>query len=131
MSRSRLAAVITFLTLVNAIGIAAETYRGNTRSRVFHQSSCRYYTCKNCTATFASTSEAVNHGFRPCSVCRPGGNEAPAAADVESAYSGNISSRKFHRASCRYASCKNCTAKFESRQQAIDAGYTPGGCCDP
>ena len=110
---------------------AAEPYRGNTKSQVFHQSSCRYYACKNCTATFGSVSEAVKRGYRPCGTCRPGGGETQNVTSGESAYSGNVSSRKFHRASCRYASCKNCTAKFETRREAIDAGFTPGGCCDP
>lgn len=112
--------------LVPALAVLAETYRGNTQSRVFHQSSCRYYSCKNCTATFASAAEARKHGYRPCGVCEPG-DEAPRAET----YSGNTSSRKFHRGSCRQASCANCTAKFDTRQEAIDAGYVPGGCCRP
>lgn len=111
--------------LVPALALLAETYRGNTQSRVFHQSSCRYYTCRNCTATFGSAAEARKHGYRPCGVCQPGDT---AAAKT---YSGNTSSRKFHRGSCRYASCASCTAKFETRQEAIKAGYVPGGCCRP
>lgn len=47
------------------------------------------------------------------------------------AYSANTKSRKFHSAGCKYASCPNCTAKFASREEAIAAGYHPGGCCDP
>jgi metal binding Ada-like protein len=108
---------------------AGEVYRGNTQTRVFHQTSCRYYTCKNCTATFASAADAVDHGYRPCGVCEPAGGGRTEA--VTAAFTGNTGSRKFHRASCRYASCKNCTAKFDTRREAIDAGYVPGGCCDP
>jgi len=120
--------VIVFAVLIlGAITAArAETYSGNTKSRVFHQSSCRYYACKNCTARFASAGEAVERGYRACGICRPAGKQT-----TEEAYSGNTRSRKFHRASCRYASCANCTAKFKSRQEAIDAGYVPGGCCKP
>jgi hypothetical protein len=122
---------ISFAVLAALAAGAAERYRGNTQSHVFHQSSCRYYTCKNCTATFNTASEAVKRGYRACGVCRPGGGDTQNVTTNEAAYSGNVSSRKFHRGSCRYASCKNCTAKFGSRKEAIDAGYTPGGCCDP
>lgn len=123
---------VSFAAILVALATAAfaATYRGNTQSRVFHQSTCRYYTCKNCTVEFSSSAEAIERGYRPCGVCRPGGGEST-AAQVESGYSGNTSSRKFHRASCRYASCKNCTAKFASRDEAIRAGYAPGGCCNP
>lgn len=122
--------VFLALLLVGAVASAAATYRGNTQSHVFHQSSCRYYACKNCTAIFNSPSEAVERGYRPCGVCHPGGSSS-SAANIESSYVGNTSSHKFHRASCRYAACKNCSAKFASRDEAIKAGYSPGGCCRP
>lgn len=110
---------------------ASEGFRGNTNSHVFHQSSCRYYTCKNCTAKFATAAEAIENGYRPCGICEPGDSAAPKAKSSDSRFSGNTNTHKFHKASCRYATCKNCTAKFETRQEAIDAGYAPGGCCDP
>lgn len=117
-----------FLT---AIVAGAQVYRGNTQTGVFHQSSCRYYTCKNCTATFASPAEAIEHGYRACGVCEPGSGSSAKSKSVEANYAGNTNTGKFHRSSCRYATCKNCTAKFDTRQAAIDAGYVPGGCCDP
>ena len=46
-------------------------YQGNVKSRVFHQPGCRYYGCKNCTATFSSRDEAIQAGYRPCKVCAP------------------------------------------------------------
>jgi hypothetical protein len=49
----------------------------------------------------------------------------------EAAYTGNANTHRFHRLSCRYASCTNCTAQFATRQEALDAGYRPGGCCNP
>ena len=127
-------AFVVFVAVVVLAGVmagAAETYSGNTKSQVFHQSSCRYYACKNCTARFGSPSEAVNRGYRPCGICEPGGTRGQSSQKAEDGYSGNTRSRKFHRASCRYASCPNCTARFTSRQAAIDAGYVPGGCCKP
>jgi len=46
-------------------------------------------------------------------------------------YHGNVRSHKFHRPGCRYYNCKNCTARFTSRQEAIKAGYVPCKVCKP
>jgi hypothetical protein len=56
---------------------------------------------------------------------------APMAEPVKASYVGNTNTHKFHKKSCHYAGCKNCTAKFATREEAIAAGYRPGGCCDP
>lgn len=55
-------------TLLTAAG---GSYHGNVNSHVFHESSCRYYNCKNCVQNFASQDEAINAGYRPCKICRP------------------------------------------------------------
>lgn len=47
------------------------------------------------------------------------------------AYHGNIKSKKFHRPSCRYYECTNCTTTFHSREEAIQAGYEPCKICSP
>lgn len=130
MTARRTAFAVLLALFLPALSLYADTYHGNTRSHVFHQSSCEHYSCKNCTATFATVADAIAAGYHACGICRPG-EHAPALADVEDGYSGNTSTRKFHRATCRYAGCKNCTAKFKTRQEAIDAGYVPGGCCKP
>jgi len=46
-------------------------YHGNTKSKIFHKSSCRHYNCKNCTRTFNSREEAIQAGYRPCKICKP------------------------------------------------------------
>ena len=46
-------------------------------------------------------------------------------------YHGNVKSRKFHRPSCRYYNCRNCTATFQNREEAVGAGYVPCGICKP
>jgi micrococcal nuclease len=46
-------------------------YHGNVSSRVFHQSSCRDYNCKNCTEVMVSRDEAIRKGYRPCGNCKP------------------------------------------------------------
>ena len=50
---------------------AATVYHGNTQTHIFHAPSCRYYSCKKCTAVFPSREAAVKSGFRPCKVCNP------------------------------------------------------------
>lgn len=120
------------LTALFNVESAAAPFRGNTKSHVFHQGSCRYYTCTNCTAKFATAREALDHGYRPCGICEPGDlSRRETSSEGKAAYVGNTNSHKFHRNSCRYAGCTNCTAKFSSRDEAIKAGYAPGGCCKP
>ena len=46
-------------------------------------------------------------------------------------FHGNTSSHVFHKSSCRYFNCKNCTAIFNSRSEAIKAGFKPCGMCKP
>ena len=46
-------------------------------------------------------------------------------------YHGNVKSHVFHRSGCRYYNCKNCTAVFQSREEAIAAGYRPCKVCKP
>lgn len=43
---------------------------GNPSSKIYHNSSCRYYKCKACTATFATRQDAQKQGYRPCKVCK-------------------------------------------------------------
>ncbi len=59
------------MPLALAANSAGAGYRGNVQSRIFHAAGCRYFSCKNCTAEFASRAQALKAGFRPCKVCRP------------------------------------------------------------
>ena len=61
-------------------------------------------------------------------------NEPKAFSQSESfpiVYHGNRKSHKFHKPSCRWYNCKNCTKIFNSRQDAINAGYVPCKICKP
>lgn len=49
--------------------LAAGPYHGNAQSRIYHNSSCRYYFCKRCTVVFATAQAARAAGFRACKVC--------------------------------------------------------------
>ena len=46
-------------------------------------------------------------------------------------YHGNVQSHIFHKESCRYYDCKACTAEFNTREEAIKAGYRPCKICKP
>lgn len=46
-------------------------------------------------------------------------------------YHGNVSSKAFHRPSCKHFNCKNCTVIFKTREEAISKGYHPCGMCRP
>lgn len=46
-------------------------------------------------------------------------------------FHGNTKSHVFHSPSCSNYNCKNCTTSFDSREDAIVAGYRPCGQCKP
>jgi micrococcal nuclease len=53
------------------------------------------------------------------------------AAAKGGAFSGNVKSKVFHSSNCRYYDCGHCTAKFDSREAAIKAGFRPCKVCNP
>ena len=46
-------------------------------------------------------------------------------------YHGNVKSKVFHQPGCKHYECKNCTARFTSRDDAETNGYRPCGICSP
>jgi len=61
---------VIMITLLTITALANDPLHGNARSRVFHNSNCRYYDCPNCYIIFNSRKEAIEAGFRPCGICR-------------------------------------------------------------
>ena len=61
----------------------------------------------------------------------PPPDPAPLPVAKSEWYVGNTNTHKFHRSTCRYAGCKNCTVRFATREEAIAAGFRPCGTCDP
>jgi len=60
------------------------------------------------------------------------GKQSASKSDMTgTVYHGNNSSKVFHRSGCKAYDCKNCTARFPSREQAISAGYHPCKICNP
>jgi len=48
-----------------------KVFHGNTKTKKFHASKCRYFDCKNCVVVFRSRDRAIRAGYVPCKVCRP------------------------------------------------------------
>jgi len=46
-------------------------------------------------------------------------------------YHGNTTSMVFHQLCCGACNCKNCTENFNTREEALAAGYRPCGTCKP
>lgn len=44
-------------------------YRGNAKSKKYHNQSCRYFDCKNCVVVFATPDEARRNGYIACKIC--------------------------------------------------------------
>ena len=64
-----MAFVLTLALLAATPGMTAQAewpaYRGNVKSRIYHNSGCKYFNCKACTVPLASPQEARTKGFRP------------------------------------------------------------------
>jgi len=52
-------------------------------------------------------------------------------SEATSGFNGNVKSKAFHSSNCKNFNCANCTAHFDTRQEAISAGYHPCGLCKP
>ncbi len=53
------------------------------------------------------------------------------AQTIATVFHGNQKSRIFHKPSCRYYNCSNCTAIFKSKEEALNSGYRPCKICRP
>lgn len=71
---TRMAAGLALACLLAAPGaglaLAAGEYHGNPTTRVYHNSGCKHYNCKKCTAVFKSAKAAQKAGYRPCGICK-------------------------------------------------------------
>ena len=56
---------------------------------------------------------------------------ATVAVAAQAVYHGNTRTGIFHQPACRYFDCKQCTAVFDSREAALQAGFRPCKVCRP
>ncbi len=71
----------------------------------------------------------------------PAAEEAPDVApdaglndrdiDEDTYYIGNTNSNKFHRVECKYLPAEHNQVKFKTREEAVEAGYSPCSICQP
>ena len=57
--------------------------------------------------------------------------QTPIGAETEMTYIGNVKSKKFHLPTCPNPPSAANQTIFETRQAALNAGYTPCGNCKP
>lgn len=71
LKKSLLLCIMLVLVLVS-LSSASQTapLSGNPSSKIYHNSSCRYYTCKACTVQFSTSEAAKRQGYRACKVCK-------------------------------------------------------------
>ena len=58
-------------------------------------------------------------------------DDSTGPSDYTGPYHGNCETKVFHKSSCRYYNCEQCTCDFSTRSEAINAGYSPCGVCNP
>jgi len=58
-------------------------------------------------------------------------HKKPTPPTTEPYYIGNKNTKIFHRPSCSYLPAPENQVRFNTRQEAINAGYTPCGHCKP
>ena len=65
MMKTLLAAVL----VCASVSFAGEVLKGNEKSKVYHNSTCRHYTAKGSTVEFKSEQEAKDAGYTACKQC--------------------------------------------------------------
>lgn len=76
--------------------------------------------------------EPGQKGFAPESTGGSGsGGTQQAMGEQSGSFHGNVESKVFHKSGCQAYDCKNCTAVFKTRDEALKAGYKPCGMCKP
>lgn len=61
--------------------------------------------------------------------CASGDRRTPPGAPVAGPFHGNAQSHVFHAPGCPNYRCRNCTAVFQTREDAVAAGFKPAGDC--
>lgn len=65
-----IAAILTSACVSESVTSGSRSYIGNTKTHVFHKTSCSYLPTAN-RVYLESRSEAIQLGYRPCQKCRP------------------------------------------------------------
>lgn len=55
--------------IINAPGSKKIIYTGNVKTKKFHAPDCKFYDCRDCSASFKSQAEALAAGYERCKKC--------------------------------------------------------------
>ena len=102
---------------------------GDVLSRLAAVGATVYRTDKQGTVCCASDGETVTFTFEKSAPQSE--NPTPAAPETVAGYIGNANSKKFHRPTCGSLPEPQNQVTFQTRQQALNAGYSPCARCDP
>jgi len=111
-----------------------QTYRTDTQGTVIITSDGKTLTIKTLVKTNQArapdTSKASSTNTNSKSNKTVSSVQVP-AQPANSAYIGNINSKKFHRPTCSTLPAENNRVYFQSRNEAVAAGYVPCKRCNP
>ncbi len=62
---------VIFALLFVSFAVAAESYHGDVKSKIFHNPDCRDFNCESCVEIFETREDAIEIGYRPCKKCKP------------------------------------------------------------
>lgn len=144
------ASVETVSTSVSAstnYGVAPEgaTYIGNSNNMKLHKASCNGLPQAQNQVVFDSLESAEASGYtakNQCQRCMPYGSVAESTIETQNlndnvssssgSYIGNVNNGKLHRASCSGLPKEQNRVYFDSKDEAMAAGYSdPCGRCHP
>ena len=76
-----------------------------------------------------ASSAPASRGVAPVARRAPATKSALPSLPVSGPFHGNVASRVFHAPGCPNYDCKNCTAVFTTREEALAHGYKPARDC--
>ena len=62
---------VVFVLLIVSLAVAADSYHGDVKNKIFHNADCRDFNCKSCVEIFETREDAIEIGYRPCKKCKP------------------------------------------------------------
>lgn len=113
--------------------------RGYNSAKVYFQSQSKDFignteneseVLQDSSAAASSDSESISEETVSTENLTPGDTES-VTEENSICYIGNVKSHVFHRSDCKNLPAEKNQIQFDSREQAIEFGYTPCGNCNP
>lgn len=110
-------------TLSKLANAGVQLYRTDQDGTVVLASDGKNITVEKLSSTIKPRAPDTGSAVTPVAPVTPAGNEG--------GYIGNKNSKKFHLPSCSTLPAENNRAYFKTREEAVNAGYTPCKRCNP